>query len=217
MNVYEKLFKVQGALKAPKNQYNSFGKYNYRNAEDILEAVKPILKEVNALVLLTDEIKNIGNRYYVECTAKFVDCEPQGSMISFIDVKASAREEEDKKGMDGSQITGSSSSYARKYALNGLFAIDDTKDSDTTNTGEKPKKEALSEIPPVELPFNDVPLSPRAMTLEEALEVQIKTREGLKKMKDLTDAQLEIGLKNWTVEEWKQAAEVILLYKAGQK
>ena len=133
MNVYEKLITVQTKLRAPKGQYNSFGKYSYRSCEDILEALKPLLGEVGAIVNVTDEIKLIGNRYYVEATASFIDTETGERMIA----KASAREAETKKGMDDSQVTGSVSSYARKYALNGLFAIDDNKDADSTNTHSK--------------------------------------------------------------------------------
>lgn len=135
MNVYEKLLAIQTELKAPKSQYNSFGRYNYRNCEDILEAVKPIAAKYNAVVTLPDEIVVIGERYYVMATAKLTDVET-GDQIKNT---AYAREEEEKKGMDGSQVTGASSSYARKYALNGLFAIDDTKDSDATNTGDDKK------------------------------------------------------------------------------
>ena len=133
MNVYEKLMTVQTKLRAPKGQYNSFGKYSYRSCEDILEALKPLLAEVGAIVNVTDEIKLIGDRYYVEATASFIDTETGERMIA----KASAREAEAKKGMDDSQVTGSVSSYARKYALNGLFAIDDNKDADSTNTHDK--------------------------------------------------------------------------------
>ena len=133
MNVYEKLMTVQTKLRAPKGQYNSFGKYSYRSCEDILEALKPLLAEVGAIVNVTDEIKLIGDRYYVEATASFIDTETGERMIA----KASAREAEAKKGMDDSQVTGSVSSYARKYALNGLFAIDDNKDADSTNTHGK--------------------------------------------------------------------------------
>ena len=133
MNVYEKLMAVQTKLRAPKGQYNSFGKYSYRSCEDILEALKPLLGEVGAIVNVTDEIKLIGDRYYVEATASFIDIETGERMIA----KASAREAEAKKGMDDSQVTGSVSSYARKYALNGLFAIDDNKDADSTNTHGK--------------------------------------------------------------------------------
>lgn len=127
--ITQKLATIQQKLKAPKSQYNSFGKYAFRNAEDILEAVKPLCAETGTLVLLSDEIINIGSRFYVKSTAALIDAETQAQ----ITVSANAREEEEKKGMDGSQVTGASSSYARKYALNGLFAIDDTKDSDTTN------------------------------------------------------------------------------------
>ena len=126
MTVYEKLVEVQNKLKAPKNQFNSFGKYNYRNAEDILEAVKPILKEFKAVVFIKDDIELIGDRYYVRAIAKFVDVETDKG----IEVAAYARESEEKKGMDSAQVTGATSSYARKYALNGLFLIDDTKDND---------------------------------------------------------------------------------------
>ena len=133
MSVYLKLVKVQSELKAPKSQYNNFGKYSYRNCEDILEALKPILNEVKAIVNISDEVVLIGDRYYIKATVKFIDAET-GEMV---EASAMAREEETKKGMDASQLTGSTSSYARKYALNGLFAIDDTKDSDTTNTHNK--------------------------------------------------------------------------------
>lgn len=133
--ITQKLATIQQKLKAPKGQYNSFGKYAYRNAEDILEAVKPLCAETGTVVLLSDEIINIGNRFYVKATAALIDAETQTQLT----VSAYAREEEEKKGMDGSQVTGASSSYARKYALNGLFAIDDTKDSDTTNTTDVDK------------------------------------------------------------------------------
>ena len=133
MSVYLKLVKVQSELKAPKSQYNSFGKYAYRNCEDILEALKPLLNEVKALVNISDEVVLIGERYYIKATVKFIDAET-GEVV---EASAMAREEEAKKGMDASQLTGSTSSYARKYALNGLFAIDDTKDSDSTNTHDK--------------------------------------------------------------------------------
>lgn len=132
-NVYLKLVEVQNKLKAPKNQFNKFGNYAYRNCEDILEALKPILAEVKAVVNMSDEVVLVGERYYIKATVKFIDAETG----EFVEASAMAREEENKKGMDSSQLTGSTSSYARKYALNGLFAIDDTKDSDTTNTHGK--------------------------------------------------------------------------------
>lgn len=127
MSIYEKLSAIQVELKAPKGRTNSFGHYQYRSAEDILEAAKPACTKYNTLLRVTDRIRKIGDRYYVEATAILTDIETDASIWT----KASAREDTEKKGMDGSQVTGASSSYARKYALNGLFCIDDTKDADT--------------------------------------------------------------------------------------
>ena len=143
MIINKKLLNIQSKLKAPKNQRNNFGNYNYRNCEDILEAVKPLLLEEGCTLYIVDEIENIGERYYVKATVNFIDIESGENIIT----SAFAREEEKKKGMDSSQITGASSSYARKYALNGLFCIDDNKDSDTTNTGDtkKDKDEKVSD------------------------------------------------------------------------
>ena len=142
MNVYEKLMAVQTKLRAPKGQYNQFGHYSYRSCEDILEALKPLLAEVGAIVNISDEVKLIGDRFYVEATAMFLDCETGDSVVA----RASAREDETKKGMDLAQVTGSVSSYARKYALNGLFAIDDNKDSDATNTHNKDIKPNMTPV-----------------------------------------------------------------------
>ncbi len=125
-NVFEKLMNVQFKLKAPKSQHNNFGDYSYRSCEDIMEALKPLLSEVKAVVIIADDVVLMGNRYYVKATAVFIDAETGEK----VENTAYAREGESKKGFDGSQITGASSSYARKYALNGLFCIDDTKDSD---------------------------------------------------------------------------------------
>lgn len=124
-HILMKLAEVQAALKAPKSQYNSFGKYAYRSCEDILEAAKPLTVKAGATLTVSDEIVPVGNRIYVKATAKFSD--PTGEVTNL----AWAREPDAKKGMDESQITGMASSYARKYALNGLFCIDDTKDADT--------------------------------------------------------------------------------------
>ena len=129
--VHQKLAAIQAALKAPKSQFNKFGGYKYRKAEDILEAVKPLLKQYGCTLTCTDELQLIGDRYYIKATATITNSE-DGVSVS---TTAYAREEEEKKGMDGSQVTGASSSYARKYALNGLLCIDDTADSDTTNDG----------------------------------------------------------------------------------
>lgn len=145
MNIYEKLLSIQSKLKAPKEQLNKFGNYNYRSCEDILEAVKPFCKDDAAVLFLSDEIVSMNERIYVKATATLLNTEKPDEKIV---VTAFAREEETKKGMDGSQITGASSSYARKYALNGLFDIDDARDSDTTNTGEdkqsKPQEDKQS-------------------------------------------------------------------------
>lgn len=128
MNIYEKLSNIQNELKAPKSQFNKFGGYKYRSCEDILEAVKPICKKYGAVLVISDKLENIGDRYYIKAMAELIDTEEENVSVCNT---AYAREEESKKGMDGSQITGTASSYARKYALNGLFDIDDTKDADT--------------------------------------------------------------------------------------
>lgn len=122
----EELINIQNELKAPKNLYNSFGKYKYRNAEGIMEAVKPLLKKYNCYLTLCDDIHMIGDRYYLRATATIINKDGKSVVVS-----ALAREDESKKGLDGAQLTGSTSSYARKYALNGLFLIDDTKDADS--------------------------------------------------------------------------------------
>ena len=134
MNIYEKLLKAQVELKAPKGQYNSLGKYKYRSCEDILEALKPVLDKLKLTLFIKDDVIEVNTRNYVKATIILVNTEKPDEII---ETSALAREEETKKGMDGSQITGASSSYARKYALNGMFMIDDTKDSDSTNTHGK--------------------------------------------------------------------------------
>ena len=136
------LVKIQAELKAPKNQTNNFGKYKYRSAEDIIEAVKPILNKYGTALVVSDEVVQVGDRIYIKATATLLD-----NTDNVISVNGWAREEEVKKGMDAAQITGSASSYARKYALNGLFAIDDTKDSDATNE----HKDEVGEVKRMEL------------------------------------------------------------------
>lgn len=131
---------IQHKLKAPKGQYNSFGKYNYRSCEDILEGVKPLLKEHNLALLIDDEIVQIGERYYVKATAKITDGRESVSATAY------AREPDTKKGMDESQITGATSSYARKYALNALLCIDDTKDADTMDNSKKPVQQTQETV-----------------------------------------------------------------------
>lgn len=136
-----RLIEIQKALKAPKNQRNSFGNYNYRSCEDILEAVKPLLATYKLALVIKDDIVAIDGRFYIKAIAQLFDDE--GKEITY--TTALAREEESKKGMDASQLTGSTSSYARKYALNGLFAIDDNKDADATNTHGKTQKDTKTE------------------------------------------------------------------------
>lgn len=136
MMIFEKLAKIQEGLFVPKGQKNSFGNYNYRTCEDILKQVKPLCAENKCVLFITNDIVEIGERVYVKATAKLMDIEDFSSVESV----AHAREEAEKRGMDGSQITGAASSYARKYALAGLFCIDNEKDSDATNTGDKTEK-----------------------------------------------------------------------------
>lgn len=167
MNIYEKLLNIQTELKAPKSNRNSFGGYNYRSTEDIVEAIKPLLKKYNSTLVINDEIKLIGERYYVEATAKLIDVESNETIES----KAYAREEECKPKMDTSQTTGSASSYARKYALNGLLAIDDTKDSDATNTHGK-----FEEITDDEIPFTGPTETAEFKTLSETTERKNRRR-----------------------------------------
>ena len=167
---------AQAELKAPKNQYNSFGKYNYRSCEDILEAAKPINKKHGLVLLLTDKPVCIGQRYYIEATARLYDIESE----QFIEATASAREADTKKGMDDSQVTGTASSYARKYALNGLYNIDDTKDADTdaykkqttTNTTDAPEYKCADCGKPFEA-FRD-PTSGKTFTPAEVFQMAKK-------------------------------------------
>jgi hypothetical protein len=187
--IEERLAKIQRELKAPKGQFNAFGKYKYRSCEDILESVKPLLGE--AVLTISDEIIMIGDRYYVRARANLWI----GSIASGITVTAYAREEADKKGMDGAQITGAASSYARKYALNGLFLIDDTKDADSTNTHgkeevkvyqlkgkpEQPKVDGMGE-PLTDIPEPEIPPAEQPTTFLEAGTSLHKTIE--QKIKD---------------------------------
>lgn len=139
----KELINIQSELKAPKTQFNKFGNYNYRKAEDILEAVKPLLKREVCTLTITDEIVQVGNRIYVKATATLKNSQGEVEQTTGF-----AREDEMQKGMNGSQLTGSASSFARKYALNGLFAIDDNQDSDTTNVGNQAQQVGASVAAP---------------------------------------------------------------------
>jgi hypothetical protein len=140
-NIYQKLLAIQSELKAPKSQFNKFGGYSYRSCEDILEAVKSLLVKNNATIILQDKVELIGDRYYVKVVAKFIDVETGES----IETEALARESDQIKGMQASQITGATSSYARKYALGSLLLLDDCKDADATNNGKEDNNKSYSQ------------------------------------------------------------------------
>ena len=144
MTVHDKLLKIQSSISVPKNQHNKFGNYDYRSCEDILSALKPFLTETKCTLTVNDDLILIGNRYYIKSTATLIDCE-SGESISN---ESFAREEESKKGMDSSQITGTASSYARKYALNGLLLLDDVKDADTNENHQQNSNDAKKESQP---------------------------------------------------------------------
>ena len=187
MSVYTKLLNVQSELKAPKSQYNSFGKYKYRSCEDILEALKPILNKNKATVIISDDILFVEGRHYIKATVKFIDTE-NGEMV---ENSALAREDEVKKGMDSSQITGSVSSYARKYALNGMFAIDDTKDSDSTNThGAEPDKPESTKLSAKQV-GRLLAIGLKAGIKEPDIKKVIKTEFGKDKIEDLNKDQYD--------------------------
>lgn len=202
MNIYEKLGDIQTQLKAPKGQLNKFANYRFRSCEDILEAVKPLLASTKTALTLNDGIVMIGDRYYVEATATLHDCEKPGEKICNV---ACAREEEQKKGSDASQITGATSSYARKYALNGLFAIDDTKDSDATNTHGKEEKVDTQA---------DMPKEEKVNTEQKINEVQAQSIKDLAENTNTNVAELckyyqVKSLDDLTLAQWSHAVKVL--------
>lgn len=179
---------IQKELKAPKGQTNSFGNYKYRSCEDILEAVKPLLGD--AVLTIQDEIVLIGDRYYVKATATLTENEKSISASAF------ARESLDKKGMDSAQITGATSSYARKYALNGLFCIDDTKDADTKDNNEEAPKPVAKPVVKADPYQTAIKMIDATKTMPELQELMAKILEG----KKLTDDQKE-GLQAIAAEQ----------------
>jgi hypothetical protein len=191
-----KLTEIQHRLKAPKGQYNSFGKYKYRSCEDILEAVKPILNDVGCFLTLSDEIQLVGDRYYIKATARL-----QGPDTD-VTCTAYAREDLDKKGMDGSQITGTASSYARKYALNGLFCIDDTKDADTDEYANQNKKAS----PALSAPKSSKEMMhqnhPKWQAMLDSILAGKTTLEKVKEKYSFPDAD-EIAAKEWLLTHQK--------------
>ena len=215
MNIYQKLAAIQAELKAPKSQYNSFGGYHYRTAEGILEAVKPLLTQYGCGIVCSDSVEQIGDRYYVCAEVKFFDTQTEDvkERQPAIVTTAYAREEETKKGMDGSQITGASSSYARKYALNGLLAIDDNADSDTTNTGEgKPAAKPAKKAPktPEDAPADPAPLTTREKWIKAIAEGAVN-KQGVK-AEDAYKAKY-----NPTDDEWAQVQDEVYHWREDHK
>ena len=205
LSVHQKLLDVQSEIKVPKNQYNKFGKYNYRSCEDILEAAKPLLKKNSCILSISDEIKHIEGRFYVEARAVITDCESGDSF----QVTAYAREEESKKGMDGAQVTGSTSSYARKYALNGLFALDDNKDSDDTNKhGKNGDNKATTDKPQEDT-------KPKTQSQQQLDQGKVQRLAILRREKGITEEQHKAFLdkarvttsKSLTEEQYKKYVE----------
>lgn len=200
-----KLMMIQSELKAPKNQWNDFSNYYYRNCEDILNALKPYLMKYKCVVLLTDDLVLIGDRFYIKATAKLVDAESDNT----ISVNAYAREDLQRKKMDGSQLTGSASSYARKYALNGLFAIDDTKDSDYTNQfGKEPQPPQ----PQYQAPKQEPPQPPQLPIQQVKFEInQVARKKGVKSSEILSEVQQKVKYQINEAVNLQQAEEVINL------
>lgn len=183
MNVYEKLLTVQTKLKAPKNRVNTFGGFNYRSCEDILEAVKPLLAEVKAIILLKDAVVQVGERYYVYSQAFFYDMESKDGTCNMVSSDAYAREPLEKTKMDPAQVTGTASSYARKYALNGLLLIDDVKDPDT----DEYRIEQDAKVTKIEKKKKSAPAEPETSVLDGFVtDSQIKTLEMLLKKAAIT-------------------------------
>ena len=195
----EELRNIQAELKAPKGQYNSFGKYHYRSAEDILEAVKPLLAKYGVLMTITDDVIAVADRIYVKATATITDKDGKTQSVT-----AYARESAEKKGMDDSQITGTASSYARKYALNGLLLIDDTKDADTDErkieTDARAKKDDKAKTEEVEKQLID---EAKVKTLEQKCKdsgvsvITLLDKCKLKHLEDITEKQFYWLIKNW--------------------
>ena len=201
----KELIMIQQGLKAPKNQRNTFGNYTYRSAEDILEAVKPLLAEQGCTLTISDEMVEIGGRVYVRATATLT------SEKESVQTTAFAREEQIKKGMDAAQITGSASSYARKYALNGLFCIDDTKDPDSTNKHEKEEEKEdghKQKNPAPKIPEQKYASEPPRLTwTEEAVTSAIasaKTVTELTTAWNNSDAETQMKLKHQFSEKRKE-------------
>ena len=193
----EKFLKIQNELKAPKNLYNKFGKFNYRSAESILEAVKPICFKYDCLLTISDEIVLVGDRIYVKATATLIDTQTNDTISTI----AYAREDAEKKGMDGAQLTGATSSYARKYALNGLFCIDDTKDPDTDEF--QAQKKAKTSTQKEEISVDAIRVEIEQTTTKKDLQLVWN------KFKERTDIPEYEELKRMISEKNRSLAEII--------
>ena len=191
MNIREKLLAIQTELKAPKNQFNKFGNYHYRSCEDILEGVKPLLDKNKVTLTVADTLELIGDRFYIKAVATLHDCDSE-DVVSNV---AYAREEENVKGMSSAQVTGATSSYARKYALNGLFCIDDTKDADTDEYAKQGNRE------------QEKPSTDTKKATDKQIEMIMKLYEGKEeKLQALLDMYKVSGLRDFTMA---QASDII--------
>lgn len=199
--IYEKLLNVQQKLNVPKTQKNDHGKYMYRSCEDIMNASKPILKEEKAVIILSDEIVQMGDRYYVKASALLKCTET----LEEIQVHAFARESLSKKGMDDSQITGSTSSYARKYALNGLLAIDDTKDSDT-NERLQEESRASKEAYKEELTKTKEHINALVVDLSKTFKVDVSSEQVKKYVEDKTGIKNSMSIGTLSLNDAKKLA-----------
>lgn len=189
----DKLMRIQTKIKAPKNLYNAFGKYKYRNAESICEAVKPFLREENCVLVLSDEVAEIGGRIYIRATASLMDCESDRQ----ISVSAMARESAEKKGMDDSQITGTASSYARKYALNGLFLLDDAKDADEEMKAAEEFDRQVEEVCNMKIAGMKVDLITKKCSEDGIPEEKVLKLYKLVTFADMTERQFRNAMDNW--------------------
>lgn len=206
MDIYKKLLRIQQTLKVPKTQYNSFGKYKYRKAEDILEAAKPLAHAEGCVLILADNIATFGDRYYVKATASLISTENEEERI---EVSSYAREEQSKSGMDGSQITGGASSYARKYALNGLLAIDDSADSDATNNGEGVNSVPVTAHAPAPAP-SPAPTVKKTLTEQDLKKWALSAAKGTVSKKDGRTAR-EVFMETFVVSDDQLAAFDIMV------
>lgn len=204
LNIFQKLQKVQFEMKAPKNLTNTFGKYKYRNCEGILEAFKPFGKKYGLVLTLDDSVFHDNGRFYVMATATLIDVDDPTTTITN---SALARESAEKKGMDDSQITGTASSYARKYALNGLFLLDDTKDADTDEYHKQTNRKAdenIKSVADIEAVSDDLVKIKDELHRTGVNEGQILKAYSVKKLEDLTPAQIMACLSKLEVIETKE-------------